>query len=72
MEFRGTAEEVAGNREIWENVTRVLVSLPVTSLEDVDQLSSVLTQLTVRMLLNFLSFHIVMCSIILKKYFAKE
>ncbi|XP_061564100.1 polycystin-1 [Cololabis saira] len=46
MEFRGTAEELADSRELWENVTQVLVSLPVSSLQDVDQLSSVLAQST--------------------------
>ncbi|KAM6897519.1 polycystin-1 [Xenentodon cancila] len=44
MEFRGTAEELTDSRELWENVTQVLASLPVSTLQDADQLSSVLTQ----------------------------
>uniref|UniRef100_A0A3Q2ZEU2 Polycystic kidney disease 1b n=1 Tax=Kryptolebias marmoratus TaxID=37003 RepID=A0A3Q2ZEU2_KRYMA len=40
------AEELANRREIRENATQALVSVPVSSLQDVDQLSSALTQST--------------------------
>ncbi|XP_017271539.1 polycystin-1 [Kryptolebias marmoratus] len=46
MKFGGSAEELANRREIRENATQALVSVPVSSLQDVDQLSSALTQST--------------------------
>lgn len=48
MKFGGSEEELSNRREIRDNVTQALVSLPVSSLQDVDQLSSALTQSTVR------------------------
>ncbi|XP_041830823.1 polycystin-1 [Melanotaenia boesemani] len=42
MEIGGTTEELADRREIRENVTQALTSLPVSTLQDVDQLSSAL------------------------------
>ncbi|XP_069012250.1 polycystin-1 [Embiotoca jacksoni] len=46
MEFGRTAEELLDRREIRENVTRALASLPVSSLLNVDQISSALSQST--------------------------
>lgn len=48
MKFGGSEEEHSNRREIRDNVTQALVSVPVSSLQDVDQLSSALTQSTVR------------------------
>lgn len=47
MEFGWSVEEVMHRREIRENVTKALASLPVLSLMDVDQISSVLSLSTV-------------------------
>uniref|UniRef100_A0A3B5AXN8 Polycystic kidney disease 1b n=1 Tax=Stegastes partitus TaxID=144197 RepID=A0A3B5AXN8_9TELE len=47
MEFEWTAVELMDRREIRENVTQALASLPVSSLLDVDQISSALSQSTV-------------------------
>ncbi|XP_054860443.1 polycystin-1 isoform X2 [Amphiprion ocellaris] len=46
MESKWTAEELMDRREIRENVTKALTSLPVSSLLDVDQISSALSQST--------------------------
>ncbi|XP_008289301.1 polycystin-1 [Stegastes partitus] len=46
MEFEWTAVELMDRREIRENVTQALASLPVSSLLDVDQISSALSQST--------------------------
>ncbi|KAM9425901.1 polycystin-1 [Pholidichthys leucotaenia] len=46
MEFGWAAEELADRREIRENVTRALTSLPVSSTLHVDQISSALAQST--------------------------
>lgn len=42
-----TARELTDRQEIRENVTKALASLPVSSLLDVDQISSALSQSTV-------------------------
>lgn len=47
MESGQTARELMDRREIRENVTHALASLPVSSLLDVDQISSALSQSTV-------------------------
>lgn len=47
MESGQTARELMGRREIRENVTQALASLRVSSLLDVDQISSALSQSTV-------------------------
>ncbi|KAK2820940.1 hypothetical protein Q5P01_023899 [Channa striata] len=46
MEPRQSASKLIDRREIRENVTRVLASLPTSSLLDVDQISSALAQST--------------------------
>ncbi|XP_056152724.1 polycystin-1 [Lampris incognitus] len=46
MKSGGSVPEVRDRREIRGNVTRALASLPVSSLQDVDQLSSALAQST--------------------------
>ncbi|KAI3365437.1 hypothetical protein L3Q82_010525, partial [Scortum barcoo] len=46
MESGQTAKELMDRREIRENVTQALASLPVSSLLDVDQISSALSQST--------------------------
>ncbi|XP_037547532.1 LOW QUALITY PROTEIN: polycystin-1 [Nematolebias whitei] len=46
MKFGGSEEELTNRREIRDNVTQALVSVPVSSLQDVDQLSSALAQST--------------------------
>ncbi|KAF3704724.1 Polycystin-1 Autosomal dominant polycystic kidney disease 1 protein -like protein Precursor [Channa argus] len=46
MESRQMASRLIGRREIRENVTRALASLPMSSLLDVDQISSALAQST--------------------------
>ncbi|XP_063338226.1 polycystin-1 [Pelmatolapia mariae] len=44
MDFECTAEELMDRREIRENVTEALASLPVSTLLDVDQISATLSQ----------------------------
>uniref|UniRef100_A0A3P8QNW3 Polycystic kidney disease 1b n=1 Tax=Astatotilapia calliptera TaxID=8154 RepID=A0A3P8QNW3_ASTCA len=44
MDFEWTAEELMDRREIRENVTEALASLPVSTLLDVDQISATLSQ----------------------------
>ncbi|XP_070708244.1 polycystin-1 [Pempheris klunzingeri] len=46
MDSGQTAKELTDRREIRENVTQALASLPVSSLQDVDQISSALSQST--------------------------
>lgn len=48
MDFEWTAEELMDRREIRENVTEALASLPVSTLLDVDQISATLSQSVVR------------------------
>lgn len=61
MESGQSAWELMDRREIRENVTQALASLPVSSLLDVDQISSALSQSTVR---NYFEMKIVSSSFI--------
>lgn len=56
MESEPTVRELMDRREIRGNEAQALASLPVSSLLDVDQISSALAQATVRTLFFLLSF----------------